>query len=209
MNSLMLATLLALVQSPEPCPSPTEVQEEQPSTETMDLDLSAGTHAVLGGRYAIWIVDLDFEVSSPTELTRVKTGSQSGGEIYFRHGLGQGWFAELGLEVTLGGDSESQALVGSLSLQWQIPILKETGLIPSLKVGVLYGTYDMDEVPGDFDSAIGFEGGIEIRWPLSPGNGGLGRSLEFDFEADPGATAPETKIGGMGVVILAGVEYSF
>ena len=216
MNALVLASFLALIQPLDPSPTPTDIQDEQASPETTDLDLFADTGVVLGARYAVWIVDLDFEVSTPTELTRVRTESQSGAEIYFRHGLGQGWITEIGLEVTLGGDSESQALVAGLSLQWQIPILQESGLIPSLRAGVLYGTYEIDDVPGDFDSAIGFEGGIEIRWPLSPGAGGLsldlavlGRSLKFDFDADTGATAAENEIGGVGAIILAGLEYRF
>ena len=81
---------------------------------------------------------------------------------------------------------------------------------------MLFGSYEMDDVPGDFDSSVGFEGGLEIRFPLSDETSGagltlaiLGRKIEFDFEPDAAATAYDDSIGGMGVRIVAGLEYRF
>ena len=170
----------------------------------------------IGARFDLWVTDLDFTAQTATTRTEVETALHSGADLFAFVGLGGNWGAEVGVETTLGGDSETESLVFALSLQWELPILEDSPLVPALRAGVLYGSYTMDDIPGDFDDAVGFEGGLQVSLPLAGERGGLGltlavmgRNLEFDFEPDSAATVYDDSIGGMGVRFVAGLEVRF
>ena len=58
-----------------------------------------------------------------------------------------------------------------------------------LKVGAVYGTLDLDYIPGDFDRSMGWESGFGVtflKFPYKAGINFLYRDIEFDYNAPSG-----------------------
>jgi hypothetical protein len=87
-------------------------------------------------------------------------------------------------------------------------------LTPYAKGSLVIGHLDWDEVPGDFDTAWGWEGGLGVSFTRSNVQFGFEtsyRALKYDYNrpSDPGVTATDSHIDFSGFSLSGILRYQF
>ncbi len=182
-------------------PPPLVVQETAPSTMTV------------GARFQWWTMDLAFEVETANTRIEIDSESLAGFELWGRWDLSEEWAFGIGVDYGSGLDTES--LVLSLGATWRLAPPGDPW-VPFLRAGVLYGSLDVADLPGEFEAAFGAEGGAGVSVSLGDWIPGLALSLEaaarwitFDFDPGAGVISSDPEVGGFGLRLLAGIELRF
>ena len=97
------------------------------------------------------------------------------------------------------------------------PILKfqaSDSVMPYLKGGAVYGNFSWDDVPGKFDSSVGWEVGTGLNFMKSNFKIGIDfnyRNLSFDYKApnDPLVSATEDSLDMTGFSLAATISFWF
>lgn len=147
-------------------------------------------------------------VSTSKQKTLFSASAMAGLEFYDR-------FLLLG-SVEAGVASHLSAEVAGLYIGWhQRPKERYGRGVPdeaTVYAGVVGGNIDVDEPNfGDFDTGIGFGGGLSFGWTVSPNFSvdlyGEYRFLEFDYKKD--VVSGNDRIGGNTGWFGAGVSFRF
>jgi len=202
-----LITALLLAGTAAPAASAGDAQNEA-AAEGEELGIR------LGAGYSLWLSDLKFRCESPTQIVESDFSSLSGVEIFGQFEVVEEWSFRLGGDFLFGVDTRS--LVGSLGAVYTPRDILDPPLEASFRAGLLLGSFEIKDVEGDFDPAVGVEAGLGITHGLDEYLEGLMfqaevmfRYLKFDFDRDATVTASDDSVGGFGVRLSAGFTYRF
>ena len=163
--------------------------------------------------FAWWNTGISLRTQKALEILEIDNQHALGLDLARQFILSEELAIREGLEADYGVDM--RILGFSLSGVYQADFLEDPWDV-SFRAGFVYARLDMDDVPGDFDRAFGFEAAARIWHPLSPVMEGLsataeiaGRRLEFEFDKDPDVLDGDSKVGGLGARLLVGLSYRF
>jgi hypothetical protein len=186
-------------------PAPKKAGEPAPE-ERLGITLGAG--------YSLWVSDLKFESRSATQTVEYDMTSESGIEIFAQMEVAEEWSLRLGGEFLFGVDIKT--MIGSLSAVYTPLDLMDEPVDLHFRAGLLFGSHEMQDLQGDFNTAVGVEAGVGLTYWIDEYVEGLGiqveamaRYLKFDFDKDEAVTESDDEVGGFGVRFLAGFVYKF
>lgn len=167
----------------------------------------------VGAAYHLWASDLDFVASTATTRVEVDASLLQGAQLRADYVVSRRIDVRLGVEAGFGLEMKSLgATLGAACNLDELPDPWEGWLHGSL----VYATLDVDDLPGDFKGALGFEAGLGVSRPVGEWLRGVhlhaelaGRWMEFEFDADPGAIVPDDTVGGFGGRLLLGLDWRF
>ena len=167
-----------------------------------------GVHA--GARLSLWLGNFEFEARTAAGEVTLDESVVPAAELYGVLDLDETWSVELGLEALL--TTHANAFNVALSARYKLDLLGDAWTTYA-KAGVLAGTVDLDDAPGDFEPGFGVQGGLGADYALSPSlslNLELKlRYLEYEFDEDPNFLKIDGSIGGFGVGVSAGIDLRF
>lgn len=179
-------------------------------------DDGRGVEGILGARLGVW-TGRDFEFQAiRTDSTQATSKTQAlfaasamGGVQLYDH------FVVLGsVEADIASKISAQS--GGVYLGWREHPKQRYGKgVPDevmIYAGVLVGRFEVNETDfGDFDTGIGFGGGVALGWTISSHFAvqlyGEYRHMTFDYERD--IISGDKRIGGNTLWIGAGIDLRF
>jgi hypothetical protein len=181
-----------------------------PEQEVMEEPIGV----TLGIGYSLWVADLKFQSETATHKVEYDLSAESGVEVFGQMEVADEWSLRLGGEFLFS--TGVKTMLCTLGAVYSPRDLMDEPVDLHFRAGIVFGSHDMEDVQGDFETSVGFEAGVGLTYWLDEYVEGMGfqiealaRYLKFDFDEDPSVTVSDDSVGGFGARFLAGFVYRF
>jgi len=168
----------------------------------------------VGANFSLWAADLNFKSESTTRILEYELSSLAGVQIFGQMEVVDEWSVRLAGDFLFGNGAS--AILGSLGAVYSPQGLLDDPYGIHFRAAILFGTIELEDVEGDFDSGVGVEVGVGLTYRIDEYVEGLSfqvealaRYLKFDFSADTDVTQTDDEVGGFGLSLQVGFIYRF